>query len=69
LFLESLIINRFGNQNIVYSLVFVIYGIFRYLYLVHVRDLGDDPSDVLLSDMPLFMCIVLWIGYVSLLLY
>jgi len=63
------IINRLGNQNIVYSLVFVIYGIFRYLYLIHVRKLGDDPADVLFSDMPLMTCIILWVCFISTLIY
>lgn len=63
------IINRIGNNNMIYSLVFVIYGIFRYLYLVHVRKLGDDPSDVLFHDLPLLFNILLWILYVSLVIY
>ena len=63
------IVNRIGNQNMVYSVAFVIYGIFRYLYLVHVKKLGDDPGEVLLSDWPLLISIILWILYVGILIY
>lgn len=60
---------RLGNQNMVYSIVFVIYGIFRYLYLVHVKKLGNDPSDILFSDLPLIICIISWVSYVGILIY
>ncbi|OGX19468.1 MAG: hypothetical protein A2Y04_06265, partial [Omnitrophica WOR_2 bacterium GWC2_45_7] len=46
------IIARIGGYQMVYSVTFVIYGIFRYLYLIHVKKLGDDPGEVLLSDVP-----------------
>lgn len=60
---------RIGNHAMVYSLIFVIYGIFRYLYLLHVRKLGDDPGDVILSDPFLLINILLWFIFVIGLLY
>jgi 4-hydroxybenzoate polyprenyltransferase len=39
---------------------FVLYAIFRYLFLVHRRDEGGSPEQVLWSDLPLLTCIVLW---------
>ena len=63
------IIDRIGNENMVYSLIFVIYGIFRYLYLVHVKKLGDDPGDVIFSDIPLMINIILWIFFIIYVLY
>ena len=38
----------------------VIYGIFRYLYLVYQKDEGSTPEEVLFRDRPLLVCIVLW---------
>ena len=38
----------------------MIYGIFRYLYLVHRREQGGSPSDVLLTDRPLLLAVALW---------
>ncbi len=63
------IVHRVGNQNMVYSVAFVIYGIFRYLYLVHVKKLGDEPGEVLATDTPLLVNVLLWIFYVAVLLY
>jgi 4-hydroxybenzoate polyprenyltransferase len=50
---------KFGTSQLVLTTPFPIYGIFRYLYLVHQRGSGS-PSEVLLTDRPLVACIVLW---------
>ena len=63
------IIARIGNHHLVYSIGFVIYGIFRYLYLIHVKKLGDDPGEVIFSDKPLLINIFLWMVYIIVLLY
>ena len=63
------IISRLGNHNLAYSMSFVIYGIFRYLYLVHVKKSGGDPGELIFSDKPLMMNIFLWIIYIIYLLY
>ena len=38
----------------------MLYGIFRYLYLMHRQGLGELPDEVLLKDRPLLICILLW---------
>jgi 4-hydroxybenzoate polyprenyltransferase len=48
---------------------FVLYGIFRYLYLVHQREGGGDPTRELLTDRPLWVNVALWIGTAIWLLY
>lgn len=63
------IVNRIGSHNMVYSVVFVIYGIFRYLYLSHVKKQGDDAGEVLASDSPLLINVLLWILFICYLLY
>jgi len=47
----------------------VAYGIFRYLYLVGVADTTEDPSQVLLTDRPLALCVGLYLAAVILILY
>jgi hypothetical protein len=42
------------------TIPFVIYGIFRYLYLVQVKHRGGEPEEVLLTDRPLQVTIILW---------
>jgi 4-hydroxybenzoate polyprenyltransferase len=50
----------FGTEWMVLTTPFPIYGLFRYLYLVHRKAGGGNPSDVLLTDRPLQACIALW---------
>jgi 4-hydroxybenzoate polyprenyltransferase len=50
---------KFSTDKLVLTTPFPIYGIFRYLYLVHQRGVGS-PSEVLLTDRPLVICIALW---------
>jgi 4-hydroxybenzoate polyprenyltransferase len=39
---------------------FVVYGVFRYLLLLHRHDLGEEPENVLLTDVPLLLTIASW---------
>lgn len=48
------------NHAMMATIPFVLYGIFRYLYLVHKRQLGGSPEEVLFSDRPLLVSILLW---------
>jgi 4-hydroxybenzoate polyprenyltransferase len=51
------------------TIPFVLYGIFRYLYLVHQKRAGGSPADLLLTDRPLLACVGLWALAVALILY
>jgi 4-hydroxybenzoate polyprenyltransferase len=51
---------KFGTRWLVLTTPFPIYGIFRYLYLVHRRHGGGSPSELLLRDRPLLSCVALW---------
>ncbi len=48
---------------------FVFYGVFRYLYLVHMKESGGSPTRLLLTDRPLLVDVILWLAAVVLLLY
>ena len=48
------------NHIMMLTIPFVLYGIFRYLYLIQVKHSGGAPEDVLLSDRPLQATILLW---------
>ena len=60
---------KFGTPWLDLTIPFPIYGIFRYLYLVHRRDGGGSPSDLLLSDFPLLACVVSWVAAVVVIIY
>lgn len=62
-------IERVGGPELVYTVPFVVFGVFRYLYLVFRRMQGGSPSDTLLTDPPTLVNIVLWLGAVVLILY
>jgi 4-hydroxybenzoate polyprenyltransferase len=49
------------NHSMMLTIPFVLYGIFRYLYLVHTRQEGGSPEDVLLKDVPIMLTVVGWI--------
>ena len=50
----------FGTEWMVLTTPFPIYGLFRYLYLVHRKAGGGSPSNMLLEDRPLLACVLLW---------
>ncbi len=52
---------RVGSGHLIYSIPFVYYGIFRYLYLVHKARVEGDPTAVLLSDMRMQINLALWV--------
>ena len=60
---------RLGTGRLGLTIPFVLYGIFRYLYLVHQKRGGGSPATMLLTDRPLLGCVALWIGTVIALLY
>ncbi|MGQ0643303.1 MAG: UbiA prenyltransferase family protein [Gemmatimonadaceae bacterium] len=57
-----------GTDELGWSTVFVLYGLFRYLYLVHVRAQGT-PTDTILADKPLLVAVGCWLAYCAWLVY
>jgi 4-hydroxybenzoate polyprenyltransferase len=51
---------KFGSDRLVWTVPFPLYGIFRYLYLVHKREGGGNPSEILVTDRPVLACVALW---------
>ena len=60
---------RLGTSRLWLTVPFVLYGIFRYLYLVHQKRGGGSPAAMLLDDRPLLACVALWTVTVVLLMY
>ncbi|MBC7363105.1 MAG: decaprenyl-phosphate phosphoribosyltransferase [Candidatus Aminicenantes bacterium] len=60
---------KFHTRNLILTTPFVLYGIFRYLYLVHQKNQGSTPEELVLKDKPLFADIILWLISVGLILY
>jgi 4-hydroxybenzoate polyprenyltransferase len=60
---------RLGSTRLGLTIPFVLYGIFRYLYLVHQRRAGGSPAELLVTDGPLLACVALWSLAVAVILY
>jgi len=60
---------RLGTPRLGLTIPFVLYGIFRYLYLVHQKRGGGNPSAMLVTDRPLLACVALWALSVAVILY
>lgn len=58
-----------ANHSMMLTIPFVMYGILRYLYLIHVKRLGGSPEEIVLSDRPLLLSILLWALTAGLVLY
>jgi 4-hydroxybenzoate polyprenyltransferase len=60
---------KFGTDRLGLTLPLPIYGIFRYLYLVHQKEGGGSPAEMLLTDRPLLACAALWAIAVGIIIY
>jgi len=60
---------KFGTDLLGLTIPFPLYGIFRYLYLVHQREGGGSPSQMLMNDRPLLVCVALWALAVVVIVY
>jgi 4-hydroxybenzoate polyprenyltransferase len=61
--------HKFHTRALLFTLPFVLYGIFRYLYLVYHKDQGGDPTHSLVIDRPIVINLFLWAVTVGVILY
>ena len=62
-------VQRFGTTNLKYTIPLVLFGIFRYLYLIHQKDEGGNPESIILKDKPMILNIFFYMIIVGLILY
>jgi hypothetical protein len=67
--MSSETIQRLGTTNLKYTIPLVLFGIFRYLYLIHQKDEGGDPESIILKDKPMILNIFFYVIIVGLILY
>ena len=60
---------RLETTRLPITIPFVLYGIFRYLYLLYRRELGGNPSELFLTDRALLLDVALWSAAVIAILY
>jgi len=54
-------VEKLGTSKLIYTIPFVLYGIFRYLYLVHQKEKGGSPTEIMFTDKPMIINICLWV--------
>jgi len=62
-------VTKFGTTKLIFTVPFVLYGIFRYLYLIHQKSEGGTPEVLILKDKPLLLDIFFWIVSASVIIY
>ena len=60
---------KLGTGNLFVTIPFVVYGVFRYLYLIHKEDKGGSPTRLLITDRPILINVILWLATVVVVLY
>ena len=60
---------KFGTNKLFLTVPFVLYGIFRYLYVAHQKGQGGSPTEVVLRDKPLAVNLLLWIAACAVIIY
>jgi 4-hydroxybenzoate polyprenyltransferase len=61
--------SKFHTRNLFLTIPFVVFGIFRYLYLTYTKDKGESPEEIIFSDLPFSLNIVLWVIVFVFLIY
>lgn len=60
---------KYRTDRLSWTIPFVLYGIFRYLYLVHQKEQGGSPTDILATDRPLLLNVFLWAAAIVAIVY
>jgi len=62
-------VKKFGTTDLKYTIPLVLFGIFRYLYLIHQKDEGGNPESIILKDKPMMLNILFYVMAVGIILY
>jgi 4-hydroxybenzoate polyprenyltransferase len=60
---------KFGTTALVYTVPFVLFGLYRYMYLVYEKDAGGNPTESIIQDRPLILDVASWLFVVTWVLY
>ncbi len=62
-------VSIFGTENLIYTTPFVVFGIFRYMYLVYIDKKGENTTEIMLTDLPMILNVLLYILATTLIIY
>ncbi|MBZ0200544.1 MAG: hypothetical protein K8H86_11805, partial [Ignavibacteriaceae bacterium] len=58
-----------GTENMIYTTPFVVFGIFRYMYLVYLVEKGENTSEIMITDFPMIINLVFYILTTTFIIY
>ena len=56
------------SEAMMLTIPFVVFGLFRYLFLMHRRSLGEEPDRIMLADPPIIVTMLLWVATAAIIL-
>src|SRR5690606_14740144 len=62
-------VNIFGNENLIFTTPFVVFGIFRYMYLVYINEEGENTTQIMMKDIPMISTLALYIAAAVIIIY
>ncbi len=62
-------VSVFGTENLIYTTPFVVFGIFRFMYLEYLNQKGENTTQVMLTDIPMIVTVVLYVVTTVLIIY
>jgi 4-hydroxybenzoate polyprenyltransferase len=62
-------VTKFGTDHLIYTIPFVVYGIFRYFYLIYKKKLGGAPEKILAKDRHIQITVALWLAVAAAVIY
>ncbi len=62
-------IQNFHTENFIFTIIFVLYGVFRYMYLMHNKNKGENPTDAIIKDSGMIINIICYVLTVVYLIY
>ena len=57
------------SEVLVFTTIYVVFGIFRFMYLVYMKSKGENATEILVNDVPMILNIILYIATVIIILY
>jgi 4-hydroxybenzoate polyprenyltransferase len=62
-------VSVFGTENLIYTTPFVVFGIFRFMYLEYLNQKGENTTNIMLTDLPMIITVILYIATTVLIVY
>ncbi len=62
-------VSIFGTENLILTTPFVLFGVFRYLYLLHKKNLGESPTEIVLTDVPMILNFIAYAAAMFFIIY